>query len=508
MFNSILKFDNKNCKWWILFALSFALALVFIDQTAISVALPTIQRSLNLNSSLIQWVINAYLLALSAFILLSGKIGDQLGHKHTFLFGVILFIIASILCAFANSGSWLIAARAIQGIGGAFILPSTSALLVSAFPGNERGKALGIYLAVAAIFLALGPLLGGFLTQVFSWRAVFWINFPIALASITLTIFVVPRPIYTEKLSLDWLGLFISGSFVCSFVLAFMQAPHWGWTSKFCIGLFLYSILSFIAFILWERKAKHPLIDLKLFKNHIFSIITLFMVIIQAVGTVVVFWSIFLQTVLFYGPLKAGILLSPAVLPMIFMAPIAGYLLAKYDPILPMVLGCSLVTLSLAWIGVFSHSQHYAYLFPGLLAYGVGMPLILSPSMTTAMSTVHAQQYGVASAILNCARQFGTSIGLAVLAGLLSTINKWQLTSFFHHSKPPLSSLKEKQIDGLLVQSVQAMQAISHLSVQSAKNLKTIMLQAYTSAFSFTMFAATILAVISLLLILRIPRKK
>ena len=257
----MLKLAEKNRKWWILLAMSSSLALVFIDQTALAVALPAIQRELNLSNSLSQWVINAYLLALSAIILLGGKIGDRLGHKRAFLAGVIVFITASTLAALAESGAWLITARAIQGIGAAFMMPSTNALVTNAFPAQERGKALGIYIALATIFLALGPLLGGFLTQVFSWRAVFWINFPIALISIILAISSVPTWRRREKLNIDYLGFFISVIFISGFVLGFMEAPNWGWTSLPIMGLFLLSIISLITFIGWEKKIPHPLVE-------------------------------------------------------------------------------------------------------------------------------------------------------------------------------------------------------------------------------------------------------
>lgn len=504
----MFKFADKNRKWWILLAMSSSLALVFIDQTALAVALPAIQRELNLSSSFIQWVINAYLLTLSAVILLGGKIGDRLGHKRAFLFGVIVFISASILCALADAGWWLITARAIQGVGGAFMIPSTNALVINAFPDKERGKALGIYVGLAAIFLALGPLLGGFLTQVFSWRAVFWINFPVALISIFLAIFAVPGWQRTEDLNIDWLGFFISIVFISGFVLSFMEAPNWGWTSLPIISLFLLSLASLFAFIIWENKAKYPFVELKLFKSLTFSLLFSVLLIIQAVGIVFVFWAIFLQNVLNYSPLQAGALLLPAVLPVIFMAPIAGHLRDTHGPILPMSCGSLLVTLSLIWIASFSHNQHYLWLFPGFLVYGIGVPLMINGIMVTVMNIVSIQQRGMASAMLNCARQFGNSIGLAVLAGLLASINKWQLSSFLASSKPPLSLLKEHEIDGLLVHSSSTMKAINHLSLDSFQLLKTAALQSYTYAFSIIMFIAAFLVFITFLLILKLPQKK
>jgi EmrB/QacA subfamily drug resistance transporter len=487
--------------------MSSALALVFIDQTALAVALPAMQRELNLSNSLTQWIINAYLLAISATILLGGKIGDRLGHKRAFLFGVHVFVISSVLCALAESGAWLIIMRGIQGIGAAFMMPSTNTLVTNAFPDKERGKALGIYVALAAIFLALGPLLGGLLTQVFSWRAVFWINFPIALISIFLAFFSVPKWQRSEKLNLDWLGFFISILFISGFVLCFMEGPNWGWTSFSIIGLLLLSIVSLGVFILWENKISNPLVELDLFKNLTFSILFSVLLIIQAVGIVFVFWAIFLQNVLHFTPLKAGILLLPAMLPVIIMAPVGGYLRDKYGATLPMFSGALLIVSSIIWIGIFSPYQSYAILFPGLLGFGIGFPLTLSGIMVTVMNMVKVEQRGIASAILNCSRQFGISIGLAVFAGLLGSLNKWQLGSFLKHSAAPLSSLKEYQIDGLLVQSQRAMQAVSHLSQQSLQLLKTAAAKAYTSAFSITMFVAAFLALITLVLIFKIPRK-
>lgn len=504
----MIKFAEKNRKWWILLAMSSALSLVFIDQTALAVALPAMQRELNLTNSLTQWIINAYLLAISATILLGGKIGDRLGHKRAFLFGVIVFVVSSVLCALATSGGWLLTMRAIQGIGAAFMMPSTNALVTNAFPDNERGKALGIYVALAAIFLSMGPLLGGFLTQVFSWRAVFWINFPIALTSIFLAISSVPSWQRTEKLNIDWLGFFISILFISGFVLSFMEGPNWGWTSLPIINLLLFSIASLCTFIVWENKISNPLVELDLFKNLTFSILFSVLLIIQAVGIVFVFCAIFLQNILHYSPLKAGILLLPAMVPIIIMAPVGGYLRDKYGATIPMLSGSLLIVLSIIWIGIFSPHQTYAILFPGLLGFGIGMPLMLSGIMVTVMNMVKVEQRGIASAIMNCSRQFGISIGLAVLAGLLGSLNKWQLGSFLKQSAAPFSSLKEYQIDGLLVQSQRAMQAVSHLSQQNLQLLKTAAAKAYTHAFSITMFVAAFFALITVMLILKIPRKK
>lgn len=504
----MLKLFKKNSKWWALLAMSSALALVFIDQTALAVALPAIQRDLNLSNNLLSWIINGYLLSLSTLILFGGKLGDSFGHKKIFLWGVFLFIGASLSCALATSGIWLLIARVIQGIGGALMMPSTNALVVNAFPENERGKAMGIYVAFAAIFLALGPLLGGMLTQWLSWRAVFWINLPIALISIFLTKMSIPDWERTEPFKMDYLGLIFSIAFISGFVLCFMQGAHWGWLTWPTLSLFAFSWLMLFFFIYWEKQAPAPLVEMTLFKNSTFSLITAIMLIIQSVGISFVFWSIFLQNVLHYSSLKAGLLLLPTMIPVIFMSPIGGHLRDRYGPTWPMLSGCTLVLLSFIWIALASRGSSYWSLFPGLLLYGIGIPLMLSGSMVSLMDTVNAQQRAIASAILNCARQLGNSIGLAVLSGVLSSLNTWHLNVFLTQAPEPIAHIKESQIDGLLAKSTTALQAIAHLPTDAAIIVKQAALDAYKNAFSTTMFLASFLVLLCFILILKLPRKK
>lgn len=448
---------DDNRKWWILLAMSCSMALVFIDQTALAVALPPMQHDLHTTNSVTQWFINAYLLALSALVLFGGKIGDMLGHRKTFLFGVTLFISASILCALSETGWWAVMSRAIQGIGGAFMIPSSGALVANAFSEEERGKAMGIYIAIAAIFLSVGPLLGGVLTQWISWRAVFWINLPIALISIILTVNSAPKLERTQEMIIDWLGLILSATFMTSIVLLFMEAPHFGWTSLFIRSLSILSIISFIGFIFWEKKAKNPLVDLTMFKNPLFSLAIIIMLTMQAVFVVFVFWAIFLQNGLQFKPAMAGFLLLPITVPIVFMSPLGGHLRDKYGYRPSMIIGSILVVISLLWVAMTSPYHSYAWLFPGLLAFGMTMPLVISGYMTAVMSSAKPQQRGTAGGIANCIRQLGSAIGLAVFGSLIETLSK-NGSSYIH-------------------------------------------------AFSITMYAVAALALMGVLLILKMPRK-
>src|SRR3990167_5036376 len=207
---------QSNRKWWILIAMAAALSVVFLDQTAISVILPPIQKDLSTSRVMLQWVINAYLLSLAAIVIFGGKLGDVFGHKRTFLAGISLFFLSSISCAIAPSSIWLVVSRAIQGMGGAFMIPVTGVMLAHAFDESERGRAMGLYVAVASIFLSLGPVLSGLLSHYLSWRWIFWINVPMSLISIFLTIIAVPaRENHRESSKpLDWFGFIAFSIFI------------------------------------------------------------------------------------------------------------------------------------------------------------------------------------------------------------------------------------------------------------------------------------------------------
>ncbi len=503
----MLKITDHNRKWWVLLAMSCALALVFIDQTAISVVLVTIQRELSANSTDIHWVINAYLLTLSAVILLGGSMGDAIGHKRMFLFGITLFAFASALCGFAYNSTELILARVLQGIGGAFMMPCASALVVNNFSDNERGKAMGIYVGIAAIFLAVGPLLGGVLTQWISWRAIFWINVPISLISILLTAHVLPPMKAMRAFNLDTLGFLLSAACMISIVLYFMEAPTWGWISMRSLCLILTILISIAAFILWEHSRTTPLIDLKLFKNTIFTSILSITFIGQAVGTVFIFWSIFLQIILHYSVVDTGFLLLPFTIPLMIIAPIAGRLRDRYGPRIAPLCGTVLGVCGFILVGSSSHLQNYHGLFPGFLLCGIAMPMILSGSIATGLSAVSEQQRATASAIINCVRQLGISIGLAILSGLLNSLNDWKLTQLLKHGQDlTLSQLNAEQIDGLLSGSASALKIVARLTVQESKQVISAATAAYNFAFSKTMYIAASFTLLIFVCILKLPK--
>jgi EmrB/QacA subfamily drug resistance transporter len=493
-------------KWWVLAAMATALSLVFIDQTAVSVALPQMQRDLNVNSVLLQWIINSYLLTLAALLILGGKLGDKLGHRTIFLIGVGVFSAASIVCGFATTGWWVVLSRVVQGIGGACMIPAAVPVLFNTFPPQERGKAMGMYVGISSVFLALGTPLGGIIVQWLSWRWVFWINFPIALLSILLTLIAVPKTeLFQREERLDWLGFILIAISMVSLIFGFMESSTHGWASAIVWSFLALGILSMLAFIRREKNVSNPFVDLGLFKAGAFPYATTILVIIQAVFGVFIFLAIFMINVLAYSPSMAGLLLLPLTVPITFMAPLAGHLRDRWGAKLPLCIGAVLVVVSLLWVGLFAPLQQYIWIFPGFLLLGIAAPLVISSCMAGGMTAVSPDRRGVANGVLGAARQLGGVVGVTFTGTLITMLNRYQIEKFLSHAPGEIVKIQEPQIDGLLAKSPVALRALAQLTPDEAALVHKAALHAYTFAFSVTMCVVGVLAVLAFLIALRFP---
>lgn len=503
-----MKTDYKNRGWWILVAMAMALSLVFIDQTAVSVALPQMQRDLNTGNQTLHWIINAYLLSLTTVVIFGGKLGDLFGHRYTFLTGTIVFILASLSCAAAESSTWIIISRAIQGIGGAFMIPATGVIVINAFSEAERGRAMGIYIGIASIALSVGPLLGGVLTQFLSWRWVFGINLPLALLSITLTLKSVLKEERAKTISIDWLGFILLAICVACFILALMEVFDFGWSSPLIWSLFAISLLSAMAFIVVEQRLKHPLVELDIFRNRLFATTVVMLVIMQATFISFIFWMIFLQDVLGFSPGMVGLLVLPVTLPLILVGPFSGYLRDRFGPRLSISFGAAFVVVSMLWVGITSWTHNYVYMFPGFLLLGLATPLVVSNSMVTGVTAVEAHQRGVGSGILRASRQLGSAIGLAIIGSVISHVNRTKISGWLSHATGSLAQIQDSQINGILAGTASSRRAIAHLSPQEVNAIHAVAVHAYTFAFSRGMYLAALIAFIGFLLVLQTPRRQ
>lgn len=412
-------------KWLALTALLPGIAMVFLDQSILPVALPTIQRELDAQNVALQWSVNAYLLVIAMFVLIGGKLSDRIGPRRAFLFGMSLFALSSALCGVSQNIEMLIGARALQGIGAALLFPSSTALLVLIVPPQQRGRSLGFTVSAGSLFLMLGPLIGGYLTEMVSWRWIFWINLPIAIIGVILTKIYLPAPSPGNQ-KIDALGFLFFALCSSSAITALMQGQVWGWLSWETFGLAFVSIVSLVLLLLREKRSAHPFLDLGLFKHSTFVSINLSISVVQFVLMITVFRAIYFQEVLAYSPSQAGLLTFVSTAPVLFLSPVGGFLSDKVSPKLPIAIGYLALIYSFLWFGFFS-APGLVGLLIALIAFGVGIPMIFTPSYSAAMGSVPPTKMGVAFGMVATLRNFAAALGLALIGLWINLIESRQV---------------------------------------------------------------------------------
>lgn len=430
---SRIAITDASKRWWILLTMTGSLSMILIDQTVVSVALPTMQRDLDLTQTGLQWVINAYLLAIAVLVALGGRIGDLIGNERTFRIGAIVFVLASAACGLAQSETWIIVARAVEGAGAALMTPATGAIVMNAFAPNERGKAMGIYSGVSMIFLALGPLIGGLLVQWVSWRAVFYVNLPLGIGMLALARVTMPRRSAATGGggSIDAVGVPLLIGGLGSLVLGLMQSRTWGWDSPAVIGLLIAAAVLLPLFVAWELRAKDPLVQLRLFRSGNFSADNVVLAAVQfGLMGVSVFGAIWVQDVLGFGPITAGLSLLPLTIPLLLLAVASGRLYDRVGPRAPVAIGALLVAVALGWNAAMLDQLSYAWIVPGYVVMGIGLALIMTAASTDAMNAADPQLRGQASGVVQTMRQVGGTIGIAVMGTIVANVQHAKVTDW------------------------------------------------------------------------------
>jgi EmrB/QacA subfamily drug resistance transporter len=443
-----LRLSETNRRWWTLAAMCFALFMVMLDNTVVNVALPSIQRDFDASLSALEWTINAYTLVFAVLLVTGGRMGDIFGRRRMFLFGVVLFALASATIGFAPSEGWLVASRAIQGVGAAFMMPGTLSIISDAFPPAERGKAIGTWAGVSAIALALGPVLGGWLTEDLSWRAIFFLNLPVAAGAITVTLFAARESRdHTVSRQVDVPGIAALTVGLASLVLALVEGNAWGWGSAVVLGLLALAVAALTAFTMIERRSPAPVVDFAFFRSRSFlgANIVAFSVSF-AMFAMFFFLALYMQNILGYSPLQAGVRFLPSTLVIIVAAPLAGRLADRVGPRPLIVAGLTLSAISLLWQSRLDAGTGYGFLLPAFVLMGAGMGLTMSPMSTAAMNAVHHTKAGVASGTLSMSRMVGGTFGVAVLGALVAAVGRAHLED----SLPALpAGAREHVVDAL-----------------------------------------------------------
>jgi EmrB/QacA subfamily drug resistance transporter len=403
---------------WVLAATVLGSGMAFLDSTVVGIALPSINRSFGGGVGTLQWVVTGYSLTLAAFLLLGGSLGDRFGRRRTFSLGIAWFAVASALCGLAPNAALLIAARVLQGVGGALLTPGSLAILQASFRPDDRSRAIGAWSGLGGVASAAGPLVGGYLLAVASWRAVFYINVPIAAFVLVITARHVPEtsdPTSTGRI--DYPGAALAVVFLAGVTYALIEGPSRGWSSPLVLTGILLAAVSGPAFLWLEHRKQHPMLPLNLFRSRQFSganVVTF--VVYGALGGALFLLPVELQIVVHYTPLQSGLALLPVTLIMLLFSARSGQLSARIGPRLQMSVGPVLVGVGLALLARATTPGNYAtQVLPAVLVFGAGLAVTVAPLTSTAMSAAPAEHSGIASAVNNTVARAASLFAVAVL---------------------------------------------------------------------------------------------
>jgi EmrB/QacA subfamily drug resistance transporter len=412
----------ENKKWWTLAAVSVGLFMIMLDNTVVNVALPSMQRSLHLSLSELEWIVAGYALTFAAFMLTGGKLADLLGRRLIFMAGLVVFTGASLACGLAPNGGFLIGARVVQGLGGALMNPSTLSIITATFPPKQRGTAIGIWAGVSAMALAIGPLVGGLLTEHVNWNWIFFINVPIGIAGVLMVPVLIDETRDTShEQRPDIPGLVTSAVGLFALTYGFIEANNYGWTSARILGSFAIAAVAVATFVTLELRQRLPMLDLSLFRNRTFSGANTAMLFVGLAMFGTFFYvSLYMQQVLDYSPVQAGASFLPMTVLIIAIAPQAGRLADRFGSRWLVGGGMLLLAIMLVYYSRLGLHESFYALLPGLLIGGTGMALTMTPTTAAAMSSVPVDKAGVGSAVLNSMRQVGGSLGIAVMGAVVA----------------------------------------------------------------------------------------
>jgi EmrB/QacA subfamily drug resistance transporter len=424
-------FGGERRRWWTLGAVSLGLFMIMLDNTVVNVALPSIQQSLGLSLSELEWVVAGYALTFAALMLTGGKLADLLGRRRVFVAGLVVFTLASLACGLAGSAEVLIGARVVQGIGAAMMNPATLSIITATFPPRQRGTAIGIWAGVSALALAIGPLVGGLLSEHVDWSWIFFVNVPVGIVAIAAAYAFIDESRDTSRDQRpDVPGLVTSGVGLFALTYALIEANSHGWGSTRILGAFALAAVSLAAFVLLELRQRRPMLDLTLFRNATFSGANVAMLLVALAMFGVFFYvSLYVQQILGYSPVEAGASFLPATILIAVLAPFVGRVVDRVGSRWLTSSGMVLLALSLVLFARLGTGSSYWEILPGLVVMGVGMALTMTPTTAAAMGSVPRDQAGVGSAVLNSMRQVGGSLGIAITGAIVAHVTSTSLAA-------------------------------------------------------------------------------
>lgn len=412
--------DASWRRWLVLAVMSIGTLIVFIDNTVVNTALPAISTELGASTSTLQWIIDAYVLALVGLLLLGGSLGDRYGRRLWMIIGLFVFAAASVIAALATSSEQLILGRALQGVGAALVLPATLSIITNTFPRGERTKAIAIWTAIGALGVGLGPVVGGYLVDNYSWSAVFWLHLPV-IAIALVGMLAVPESRDERKIGLDIPGAILGSAGVTALIFGIIQGNELGWTSVETIGIFALAIGLLVTFAIVELRSSHPMLPLRFFRQKDFSGAVLSIGLIVFAMLVVFFYlTQYFQIVQGKSALEAGLLIVPASLAMMFAAPMSAVVAKRFGPRVNVLAMTAAMITGVLLLTQLTVTTDIFLPLAALAIFGIGIGLGMPALTDTVMAAVPERDAGVASAVNDVSREFGGALGIATIGSLVA----------------------------------------------------------------------------------------
>jgi EmrB/QacA subfamily drug resistance transporter len=494
-------------RWWILGVLCLSLLIVGIDGTIVNVALPSFVRELGASTTQLQWISDAYTLAFASLLLTAGTLGDRFGRRGSLLWGLAVFGGGSLASSMAGSANVLIATRAIQGLGAAFVMPATLSILTNVFDESERGRAIGLWAGVSGLGVAIGPITGGWLLTHYRWGSIFMVNLPIVLIAIVGALVLVPNSKDPSPSRIDLVGTFLSIGMLVSLLYGMIEGPSTGWTSPTILSVFAIGVVLLSAFVRWELHTTHPTLDVTFFKNPRFSAAsTSVTLVFFAMFGSMFFLTQYLQFVLGFSPLAAGVRLLPAAIALMIAAPVSSFLVARFGTKAVVTFGLATVAAALFLMSRATVSGGYGLVAVVLVVLGIGMGCAMAPATDSIMGSLPESKAGVGSAVNDTTREIGGALGVAVLGSLTASAYSSHLAS-----SPAVANLAHYGAQGqtaataikgsigsasIATGQLSKLEAAGQIATGTTKSLVALTNNAFVSAMSHTVVIGGVVALL------------
>ena len=490
--------DIHNRRWVILGVLCLSLFVIVMDNTIVNVALPSLVRELGATTSQLQWIVDSYTLVFAGLLLSFGALGDRFGRKGALTSGMLIFGLASLAAALSNSAGGLIAARAVMGVGAALIMPATLSILTNVFTvAKERAVAIALWSAIAGAAVALGPVTGGFLLDHFSWGSVFMVNVPIVIAAVVAGWLIVPTSRDPAAPRVDVVGALLSIVGLIGLVYTIIEAPRHGWTSLETVGGFAVSLAVLATFIAFELRHEDPMLDVRFFQNPRFTAASVSVTLVSFALFGFIFMSTqYLQFVMGYSPLSAGVHTIPFALAVMVMAPRSAKLVERFGTKRVVATGMLLFAVGLVVASMSTVSSGYGIVLAAIVLMGSGMGLTIAPATESIMGSLPKEKAGVGSAVNDTTRELGGALGVAVVGSVLSSVYTAHLTD------AAAGRLPQPALDAA-TSSVGAALAVAQRVGPAAEPLVTAARQAFVDGMVIGSRLTAVVAVIGALVALK-----